>query len=111
MVLLFLAFLVLVLIVVGAGVVVLGAWDVDVDALVADDAGFVELTWELAVEPGLGLKLGLDETVELAGVELEALLLLGLLKELLTLVGGELLLDWDELDCNEVLALVGVELD
>ena len=31
--------------------------------------------------------------------------------ELFVTVGVETLLDWDELDCVELLALVGVELD
>lgn len=96
--------------------VALEDWDVGVDVLAVEDAGFVvvELTWEeLAVDPGVALELDRDEAVdELAGAELEDwLLLLMLLEEDLTLVGAELLLDWDELDCVEVLALVGVELD
>lgn len=106
---------------VGVGVTVaLEDWDVGVDVLAVEDAGFVlvELTWEeLAVEPGVALELDRDEAVdELAGAELEELLLLLLLllmvlEEDLTLVGVETLLDWDELDCVELLALVGVELD
>lgn len=106
---------------VGVGVTVaLEDWDVGVDVLAVEDAGFVlvELTWEeLAVEPGVALELDRDEAVdELAGAELEDLLLLLLLllmvlEEDLTLVGVETLLDWDELDCVELLALVGVELD
>lgn len=105
----------------GVGVTVaLEDWDVGVDVLAVEDAGFVlvELTWEeLAVEPGVALELDRDEAVdELAGAELEDLLLLLLLllmvlEEDLTLVGVETLLDWDELDCVELLALVGVELD
>lgn len=102
----------------GAGVVVaLEDLDVGVDVLAVEDAGFVvvELTWEeLAVDPGVALELDRDEAVdELAGAELEdwLLLLLMLLEEDLTLVGAELLLDWDELDCVEVFTLVGVELD
>lgn len=100
--------------------VALEDWDVGVDVLAVEDAGFVlvELTWEeLAVEPGVALELDRDEAVdELAGAELEDLLLLLLLllmvlEEDLTLVGVETLLDWDELDCVELLALVGVELD
>lgn len=100
--------------------VALEDWDVGVDVLAVEDAGFVlvELTWEeLAVEPGVALELDRDEAVdELAGAELEELLLLLLLllmvlEEDLTLVGVETLLDWDELDCVELLALVGVELD
>lgn len=107
--------------VVGVGVTVaLEDWDVGVDVLTVEDAGFVlvELTWEeLAVEPGVALELDRDEAVdELAEAELEDLLLLLLLllmvlEEDLTLVGVETLLDWDELDCVELLALVGVELD
>lgn len=100
--------------------VALEDWDVGVDVLTVEDAGFVlvELTWEeLAVEPGVALELDRDEAVdELAEAELEDLLLLLLLllmvlEEDLTLVGVETLLDWDELDCVELLALVGVELD
>lgn len=101
--------------------VALEDWDVGVDVLAVEDAGFVlvELTWEeLAVEPGVALELDRDEAVEeLAEAELEdlllllPLLLLMVLEEDLTLVGVETLLDWDELDCVELLALVGVELD
>ena len=114
--LLFVFFLVLVVKVVGASVVVaLENWDVGVDVLAVEDAGcvVVERTWEeLAVDPGAALELDCDEAVdELAGAELEDWLLLLLLEEDLRLVGAELLLDWDELDCVEVLALVGVELD
>lgn len=103
----------------GVGVVVaLEDWDVGVDVLAVEDADLVVvgLTWEeLAVEPGVALELDRDEAVdELAGAELEdwlLLLLLMVLEEDLTLVGAEVLLDWDELDCVEILALVGVELD
>lgn len=48
--------------------------------------------------------------VELAGAELEDWTPL-LLDETLTLVGVTLLLDWNELDCDEVLAPVDAELD
>lgn len=112
-----LVFLVLVVRVVGVGVLVaLEVWDVGVDVLAVEDAGFVlvELTWEeLAVEPGVALELDCDEAVdELAGAELEdLLLLLMVLEEDFTLVGVEMVLDCDELDCVEVLALVMAELD
>ena len=67
-----LLFLVLVDIVVGAGELVLEVVLVreDVDVLVVEDKGFVELGVELVVE------VGFEEVAEVAGVELEDLVLL-----------------------------------
>ena len=105
-----LLFLVEVVSVVGVGELVLMVVVVreDVGVLVVEDEGCVEL----AVQLVLKIYIEFEEVAEVAGVELEDLvLLLGsdelLWMEVLTLVGVELLLDWVELDWVEDLVLVG----